>query len=192
VSRYRGPSEAQINADALARRDAPYTEASGVSFRVAWDWHNREPENLRDAVRMVRKAYADEVPTRLHEGPDSIGDDGTPKMDARAVGYIFGSEQSSDATRDPETGKPADLISYYHAPFRAALEQLQKRGGEGERHRGNIVAHVTIGSQGPVDAAIAEGVPSWCAKQVAEDAIRGFLRTLTDIKVHLPREDAVA
>jgi hypothetical protein len=60
---YIGPSESQ--SEALYRRESPYTEASGVSFRVKWDWTKREPRNLRDAGRHDPPAYADEVPTRL-------------------------------------------------------------------------------------------------------------------------------
>jgi hypothetical protein len=186
MKRYRGISDAQANAEALARRSAPYAVASEVSFKVAWDYTQREPENLREAVRMVRRAYADEVPTKLHEGYDSIGEGGTPKMTAKAEGYLFGNPTSSDAGRDAETGEP-DLVSYYHAPFRAALHRMS-HGDEASRKRAAIVQHVTIGQQGPQEAAIAEDVPSWCAKVVAEDAIRAFLRDLTDIKVSLRRE----
>lgn len=185
MKRYRGISDAQANAEALARRSAPYAAASSMSFEVAWDYTRREPTDLREAVRMVRKAYADEVPTKLHEGYASIGEGGTPKMTERAEGYLFGSATSSDAGRDPETGEP-DLVSYYHSPFRAALARME-RGDEATRKRAAIVSHVTIGQQGPQEAAIAEDVPSWCAKVVAEDALRAFLRGLTDIKVDIRR-----
>ena len=37
-----------------------------------------------------------------------------------------------------------------------------------------------------------EGVPVWCAKEVAESTLRAFLRNLTDVKVHLPRADSAA
>jgi hypothetical protein len=191
---YVGPSEAQSNADALARRGLPFTEASRLSFEVKWDWHRREPADLRDAVRMARRAYADEVPTNLHEGPDDIGVDGTPKMTARAEGYIFGSATSSDVTMElNEAGKrvPADFASYYHAPFRATLDRLSK-GVESERKRAAIVTHVTIGGQNPGHAAMTEGVPAWCAKTVAEDALRAFLRSMTDLKLHLSREPEAA
>jgi hypothetical protein len=140
---------------------------------------------------MVRRAYADEVPPKLHEGPDSIGPDGTPKMTARAEGYIFGREDASDARKDPETGQ-WDALSYFHSPFRAALDNLA-HGDEAEQHRGAIVQHVTIGGQGPAEAAIKEGVPWWCAKLVAENALLAFLRNLSDVKLNLRRtEEAVA
>lgn len=181
---YRGLSDAQANAEALARRGAPFSAPSEASFRVAWDYRQREPADLREAVRAVRAAYADEVPTKLHEGCDSIGEGGTPKMTPRAEGYLFGSPGSDDAARNPETGE-RDAVGYFHSPFRARLDEMT-RGDEASRKRAAIVAHITIGSQGPVTAAIAEGVPSWCAKLVAEDAIRAFLRRLTDIRIHHP------
>jgi hypothetical protein len=190
---YRGPSEAQINAEALMRRGAPYSAASDVSFRVSWDFHRREPSDLREAVRMVRKAYADEIPTKLHEGYDSIGEGGTPKMTARAEGYIMGSSEASDGRPDPETGE-RPLISYYHTPFRATLARWL-RGNEGSRIRALIVQHVTIGQQSPSDAAIEEGVPRWCAKVVAWDALSSFHRDMSDMKIDAKRvanEEAVA
>jgi hypothetical protein len=180
---YIGTSEAQSNAEALARRAAPYATASEMSFEVSWDWRKREPRDLREAVRMARKAYSDEVPTKLHEGYDSIGEGGVPKMTARAEGYLFGRADADDAGRDAETGQ-RDLLGHYFAPFRAHLAQME-RGDESSRKRAAIVSHVTIGSQGPREAAIAEGVPSWCARVVAEDAIRAFLHGLSDIRVHV-------
>jgi len=179
--RYRGISDSQANALALAQRERPYATQSQASFTTAWDYRSRQPETLRDAVRMVRRAYQDEIPTKLHEGYDHIGEGGTPKMTARAEGYLFGSPTASDAKRDPETGEH-DLVSYYHAPFRACLAQMQ-RGDESSRKRAAIVAHVTIGSQGPQEAAVAEGVPSWCAKTVAWDALRSFLTRLSDVRI---------
>jgi hypothetical protein len=174
----RGPSESQGNAEALVRRSTPYSEAHRMSVSVAYDWTKRQPESLRDAVRMVRRAYADEVPTRLTEGPGSIGDDGAPRFAPEATSYIFGNAQQTDVGRDPEPG----FVSYYLAPFRATLD-LMARGDESNRKRAAIVSHITIGSQGPQEAAVAEDVPLWCAKLVALDALTSFLRRLSDVRV---------
>ena len=188
---HKGPSESQANADALARRDAPFSAASGASFSVNWDWHRREPSDLREAERMVRRAYSDEVPSKLHEGPDSIGEGGTPKMTTRAEGYLFGSAGSNDAKRDPLTGQ-LDAVGWYHAPFRAHLDNLA-HGDEASRKRAAIVSHIAIGGQGPQQAAITEGIPSWAAKLVAEDVLRAFLRGLSDLKLNAKRQaEAVA
>ena len=139
---------------------------------------------------MVRKAYSDEVPSKLHEGPDSIGEGGTPKMTSRAEGYIFGSPQANDAgkTINEDGSTTRDLVGYYHSPFRAKLADME-RGDEARRHHAAIVRHVTIGQQAPGQAAILEGVPSWCASAVAFLALRSFLVNLTDIKLNLPRHE---
>jgi len=178
VKPYIGPSDSQANAEALARRQSPHAASYMQTRGSRWDWRQRDPSDLREAVRMVRAAYGDEVPTKLHEGPDSIGNDGTPRMTAKAEGYIFGSPQGSDSTT------PDDLVSYYHSPFRAHLASYA-RGGEGQRNRAAIVTHIAIGHQGPQESAIAVGVPAWCAKLVAEDVLRAFLRSMSDLKVHV-------
>lgn len=131
---------------------------------------------------MVRRAYADEVPTKLHDA--AIGEDGTPRMTARAEGYIFGNASADDAGRDAETGQ-RDLIGYHFTPFRATLERMC-RGNETERKIAAIVGHVTIGSQGPKEAAISEGIPSWAVNLVAFPALRSFLHNMSDIRVHVP------
>lgn len=178
-------SEAQ--SDALYRRDTPYTEASGHSVSVRWDWRKREPEDLREAVRQVRAAYADEVPMRLHEGYDSIGEGGTPKMDARAEGYIFGNDNAGHERPDPETGeRPA--LDYYRTPFRAALAHWQHR----DPQLAAFVSHVALGGQSPIEAAMTEGAPRWCARDAAEGGLRRFLRSLSDVKVDAPKRTEVA
>jgi hypothetical protein len=180
----RGKSEAQGNAEALARRGLPYSEAHQVSVSVSQDWTKRQPRDLREAVRMIRRAYADEVPAKLHDAT-SLSDDGTPRWTNQATSYIFGNAQQTDAGHQ----EVAPLIAYYLAPFRATLDGMQ-RGDEASRKRAAIVSHVTIGSQGPKDAAVAEGVPAWCAGTVAEDAIRSFLRRLSDVKVNVVEASA--
>jgi hypothetical protein len=158
-----------------------YLTESRISFRVRWDYHRREPRDLRDAVRMTRRAYGDEVPVSLHEGNNNIGMDGTPRMNSGAEGYIFGDRMGS--------AQADEIVSYYYSPFRANLERMS-RGDEAERRRAAIVSHVTIGSQGPLVAAVTEGVPSWCAKLVAFDALSAFLRSLTDLKVRRQGADS--
>jgi len=177
-------SDSQANAEALGRREMPYTDASGQSFTVAWNWHNRTPHSLSEAVDMIRQAYADEVPTKLHEGPDSIGEGGTPKMAPRFEAYLDDDPRAGFARPDPETGqRPA--LDYYKTPFRATLASW-------EANRAKVIEHVAIGSMGPVQAVIAEGVPQWCARLVAEDVCYGFLRNLSDVKVSLAKREPEA
>lgn len=182
---YIGPSDAQANAEALARRGAPYSAESAASFHLAWDFRRREPRDLRDAVRQVRLAYSDEVPAKLHEGADSIGPDGTPRWTAKAEGYVFGSPSGDDAQRNPETGE-RDILGYFHSPFRACLFNMA-HGDAVTQRLGRIVEHVAIGGQGPADAAIAEGAHPHDAKDTAEKALRACLRNLSAIRLHIRR-----
>jgi hypothetical protein len=184
----RDLSDAQANAEALARRDQPYRLRSEASTVRSFDYRTRQPADLRDAVRLARRAYTDEVPEKLHDGADAIGVDGTPRMSARAVSYIFGAANASDARYDPETGEPTEFVSYYHAPFRATLAQMAV-GDDSSRRRARIVSHVTIGSQSPYDAALSEGAHPLDAKLVAYDALVSFLRSLSDLRIHVPRRD---
>jgi hypothetical protein len=174
VSRLR-ISEAQANADALIRRGTPHAAEHRASVSVVWDWQRRAPRNLREAVRFIRQAYADEVPRRMTEGPDSIGEDGTPRFAPQAEAYIFGSGEAT-------TGTSGEVVAFYRTPFRATLAHMEQ-GQEPEQKRAAIVRHVTIGSRGPKEAAIAEGVPEWCAGTVAEDAVRGFIARLSDVRI---------
>ena len=181
----REPSESQINADTLANRGRTYADSNAVSFRMSWDANRRVPRDLRDAVRLIRRAYQDEVPTKLHES--GLADDGTPKMTAKAEAYIFGSPTWTDAGKG-ET----PLVSFYVTPFRATLDEMERHHAESVRKRAAIVRHVTIGSQSPDQAAITEGVPAWCSRDVAFDALATFLRMLSDMRVNVANGSRVA
>jgi hypothetical protein len=180
---HRDPSMSEANSAALYGRDRTYSTAHQMSVTVSQDYRKRQPRDLREAVKMCRALYADEVPTKLHSGTE-LADDGTPAMTNRATSYIFGNPSQTDAGRND-----GEFLSYYVAPFRATLAGMQ--GGHDcdrscpapDHRRAAIVSHITVGSQGPQEAAIAEGVPLWAAKTVAEDAIRSFLRRLSDVRV---------
>ena len=184
-----GLSDSQANAEALARRSSPYGVENSISVTVASDYRRREPRDLREAVLLVRRAYADEMPDKLHDS--AIGEDGTPRMNARAVGYIFGDPRADDAGRDPETGE-RDLVGHHYTPFRAKLDEMSRSSRESHRKHAAIVEHVTLGGQEAVQAAIAEGVPSWCAGEVAYHAIRAFLNQMSSIRIHAPKQIAIA
>ena len=173
---YRGKSDSQANAEALANRGRTYADRNAASFRVSWDAGKRGPRDLRHAVELVRRAYRDEVPTKLHES--GLADDGTPAMTAKAEAYIFGSATWTDA------GKGEDaLVSFYLTPFRARLLEMEQHAAESTRKHAAIVRHVTIGGQTGEAAAICEGVPSWCSRLVAFEALATFLRGLSDVRV---------
>lgn len=180
-----GKSEAQANAEALDRRGRTYADPNAASFRFAWDAGKRQPRDLSHAINLVRRAYADEVPRRLHNR--DLADDGTPKMTPQTEGYIFGGDSWTDAGQGE-----APLVSYYLTPFRATLADMERAREEATRKRAAIVRHVSIGGQGGQEAAIAEGVPSWCAKDIAFAALASFLSRLSDVRVDVPREASVA
>ena len=184
MKRYRGWSDSQANAEALARRSSPYTEASRLSATIAWDATKRGPRDLRHAVELVRRAYRDEVPTKLHES--GLADDGTPAMTAKAEAYIFGSPSWTDAGRGEQP-----LMSFYLTPFRATLSDMEKAREEATRRRAAIVRHVAFGMD-PVEAARSEGAHPLDAKLVVFDALCSFLRRLTDVRVDLSKQDAAA
>lgn len=178
----RWKSEAQSNAEALARRSTPYSEASGVSFQVRWSFDKRIPTSLREATDMVRQAYADEVPTKLHEA--ALGEGGTPNMTPKFVAYLDNDDRAGTERRDPETGERAAL-DFMQTPFRGSLAGY-------EPLRAALVEKVAIGSMGPIQAAISVGVPPPFARLVAEDTLFGFLRNLSDIKVNLAKRQEAA
>ena len=45
-----------------------------------------------------------------------------------------------------------------------------------------------VGDASPIEAAMAMGVPAWCAKVVAKDALEVFMRRLSDIRLDLRTE----
>jgi hypothetical protein len=220
---YIGLSEAQAraNAEALGRRDLlpGITEAHRMSVSVNADYRRRQPETLRDAVRAVRQAYADEVPTKLHSGTE-LAEDGTPRMTPQATSIIFGNHQATDAGRPkcapdcrfhpdnvfgdlsdggrnhephcPAHPSNAPLVSYYLSPFRATLERMERDRAESVRKHAAIVSHVTIGSEEAEQAALTEGVPPWCSRLVAFDALQSFLNRLSSMKVDVAKEREAA
>lgn len=172
---YLGPSEAQANAEALERRGRTFADPSDASFSVAWDYHQRKPRDLADAADIIRRAYAEEVPVRLHE--HDAGDDGTPRMHPAAESYIFG---WAEAGYDPD--KP--LTDFYRTPFKAALARLYRKNP----HRGSLVFRVAVGGESPIAAAVAMGILPWGARDVAERTLFGFCESMSDIKVTLAKE----
>jgi hypothetical protein len=176
---YLGPSDAQANADALARRSATYADEHARSWEVRFDRPSHEPRDLRELVRCLRRAYADEVPGRLHTSQVDGG--GTPAYAPEFARYLYGSEFATDQ------GDGATTETYL-TPFRRALASMDTSEDEGTRKRAWIVSHVVLGGAGPAESAILEGVPSWCAKDVAERALAVFWRRLSDVRLDLYRE----
>ena len=183
MTRRLSKSEAQANAEALVRRSAPYSQSHAASVSFAFDYRAHIPDDLRGLVRAARRAYEDEVPTKLHDA--QIGEGGTPQLTERFVGYL----DRPHATDAPPGERP--LASYHLTPFRATLDRMEK-GDVHRKRRAAIVRHITIGGQEPVTAAILEEAHPLDARLVAEDALRVFLNAMSDVKLDLHREPEAA
>ena len=183
MTRLARRSEAQANAEALARRSATYADEHARSWEVRFNRPSHERRTLRDTIRDLRRAYADEVPTRMHV--HDVDGGGTPAMSPEFKAYLMGSEFATDR-RDEGT------TEVYTTPFRAALAAMARASDEGTRHRASIAGHVVVAGMGPVEAALAEGVPDWCAKDVAEKALTVFARRLSDVRLELGRREETA
>ena len=167
---YVGPSEAQ--SAALAMRDAPYTEANRTSY--VWTMQRTDPPaDLRTVVYQLRKAYADEVPTRIHVHETDAG--GDPAWSPEFTRYLTGSDMAVDRKDDGTT-------EVYTTPFRAALS------GMSGIMRPRIVERVVVAGLGPGDAAKAEGVPDEVAMIVADSILRTFWRRLSAVRLDMRPE----
>jgi hypothetical protein len=180
-------SEAQANAEALVRREAPASSEHQASVRRAWDHRARQPKDLQQAVFYARKAYQDEVPQQLHDGPDEIGEGGVPRFSADAASYLFGDPTTaSDARRDP-VDKRLEAVSWFRHPFQATLSAMLSAGHPPTERLAKIVSHITIGQMGPVEAAVKEKAHPDDAQLVAETALRRFLADLSDLRLQAGR-----
>ena len=171
-----GKSEAQANAEALARRTSTYADEHAASWQVRFDRPSHEPRSLRGYVNELRDAYEAECPSRLHR--HDVDGGGTPAFTAAFEAWLWG----SPFTIDQESGA-------YTTPFRATLAGMTRSASETARRRAGIVGRVVAGV-GPVEAAMAEGVPEWCAKVVARNALETTWRNLTTGPI--PKSEAMA
>lgn len=179
MSRPIHKSEAQANAEALARRSSTYADEHAASWRVAFERPTHEQRRLRDLVRDLRKAYADEVPSRLHVHETDAG--GDPAWSPEFMRYLTASDYATDV-RD----KASDT-EVYLTPFRACMASMEQSPDEATRRRATMVYDVIAG-RGPVEAAMMAGVPEWCAKDVAEKALNVFWRRLSAVRLDLRAE----
>lgn len=172
-------SEAQANAEALARRSASYADEHAASWQVRFDRPTHEPLSLRGYVRELRDAYEAECPTRLHR--HDVDGGGTPAFTAAFSAWLWGSPFAIDQ----ETGA-------WNTPFRACVAGMIRSSDERTRRRAAIAGRAIVGGVTPLEAAIAEGVPSWCAEIVALDALTVTWRRLTSAPLAIAKRGAVA
>lgn len=141
-------SEAQSNAEALARRSSTYADEHAASWQIAFDRPTHEPTSLRGYVRELRDAYEAECP-KMH-GRD-LGEGGTPEFTERFLAWLEGQD---------------------NGPLRSCLRGMARSADEASRRRASIAVRVVLGGMKASESAIEEGVPDWCAKTVAYDALR--------------------
>lgn len=165
MTRIARKSDSQANAEALARRSSTYADEHASSWQVRFDRKANEPTGLGGYVKELRAAYADEMPERMHR--HDVDGGGTPALSAEMSALLYGSPFATDDE------------DFYRYPFRACLQGMTRANSDEMHKRARIAAHVAIGGMSAVEAAITEGVPAWCAKIVATDALRVTWRRLS-------------
>lgn len=173
VKPYIGPSEAQSR----ALRDAPYTEAHRNSYTLKME--RTTAPRPREIVHILRKAYRDEVPTRIHSRDTDAG--GDPAWSPEFTRYLTGSDFATD--HDDDT---------YQTPFRACFAAMARSAHEGTRRRAAIVFRIVVAGSDPAEAAMIEGAPEWDASASAGRALELFWYRLSDVRLDLRRTETAA
>jgi hypothetical protein len=173
----RSLSEAQSR----ALYDRPYTEAHRNSYALKME--RTKPPRPRELLHLLRKAYADEVPSRLHVHDTDAG--GDPAWSPEFTRYLTGSDFATD-TRDPGS------VEVYTDPFRACMAGMQQSPHEGTRRRAAIVFRAVVAGEDLVTAAMCEGAPEWDAPACGARALELFWVRLSDIRLDLRRTETAA
>lgn len=188
-----GKSEAQGNAEALARRSSTYADEHAASWRVRFDAPTHELSTKALVTRIVEN-LAGEAPERLHEGPDHIDAGGVPAMTGAFVAYL---DSSVTATVErPEVDKDGNrvdaiVVGEYRRPQAAAIDSMLRCHGKIEWW-GRIVERVVYGAESPVTAAIAEGSHPYEAVRTANEALHEAYRRWTPDKMSLAKRETAA
>jgi hypothetical protein len=158
-------SEAQANAEALARRSSAFAVENRRSWTREFDRPTHEPRTLRGYVLELRDAYEAEVPTRLHR--HDVDGGGTPAFTAAFEQWLWGSPLAVD-----------EKTGMYRGPLRACLADMARSADARSQSRSRIAYLVVAGGLSPMEAAIREDVPAHWAEIVGEDALRVTWRRL--------------
>lgn len=167
---YFGPSESQTMATS---RPSPYAESNELTVEWRMDRRSREPRTLRQYVHELRKAYADEVPGRIHSRDTDAG--GAPEWTPAFTHYLDGKPSATDPD---ET---------YLTPFRAALAYFEDHPDTAQRARGEVVRALVIAGH-----ATDEACRGWqpFERVIALHACRVFWRAMSDVRIVMPRKEA--
>lgn len=187
-------SEAQGNAEALARRSASYADEHARSWQVRFGTPTHELSTRALLVRLGEARRA-ETPMKLHEGPDHVDGGGTPAMTPAFLGYLD-SGATGILERQPKTdtqGRPLDpvIVGTYRKPLAAAIESMERCSGR-IAWWSRIVHRIIEYGEEPASAAIAEGSHQYEAKRTANEALAECYRRITPDKMALPKRGAEA
>ena len=176
MTRLTGKSEAQSIAESRSRT---YADEHIVSVIRANDVRSM-PQSVGGLLYSLRQSAGDEIPRKLHDGPHQIDEGGTPRWSAAFSRYLM----DNDGAQDQQSGVKL-------TPFRAALTGMGRSQNETKRRYASIVARIVLNGDTMPQAAEAEGVPSWCAKVVSEEACRAVWSDMKD-RNPLPKRTVAA
>lgn len=181
MTRLHRKSDAQANAEALARRSATYADEHASSWQVRFGAPTHELSTKALVARIMENLEA-ETPERLHEGPDHIDAGGTPAMTGAFLAYL-----DSSRTATLERPDPASIVvGTYRRPQAAAIESMLRSTGK-VAWWGRIVVRVIYASELPYEAARAEGSHPYEALRTANEALHEAYRRWTPDKMNLGR-----
>jgi hypothetical protein len=179
-------SDAQANAEALARRTTSYADEHAASWQVRFGAPTHELSTKALVARITENLEA-ETPERLHEGPDHIDAGGVPAMTAAFLAYLGSSRTATVEKPDPD----GIVVGTYRRPQAAAIESMLRCTGK-VAWWGRIVVRVIYGGEIAAAAAIAEGSHPYEAKRTANEALGEALRRWTPDKMHLAKRSSAA
>ena len=198
-------SEAQANAEALARRSAPYGEANRRTIDAAFGGVAiRSRGSLRDLVRPLLHEYAAEVPGKTTDGPDQLDAGGAPRFSAEFAAWLEASPTATDPG-DPEfrtspdtrdriaSGElaPDAIDGFYRWPIRAALYGMIHSVNPKISRLGRIVAAIIAGDDA-MSAAVAQGAHPDDAEHTARRALVTFAQRKGAMKLRIPKQEVAA
>lgn len=191
---HRGISEAQANALALERRGRTYADENAKSWEIRFGQRDR-PMSTKALVTQLAILLAEEVPTKLHEGPDKIDEGGVPAMTGAFEAYLESSAMSV-TYREPKVDSQGRelrpvMVGTFRKPVQAAIEGMKRCGGR-TAWWGRIAERVVIGSEAPVSAARSEGSHEFEAVRTANEALSELYRRVTPDKMDLARTRSAA
>lgn len=179
-------SEAQSNAEALARRSHTYADEHASSWQVRFGEPTHSLSTKALLARLTENLEA-ETPVKLHEGPDHIDAGGVPAMTAAFLGHLDSRPNSTVQRPD----RDAILAGTYRRPMAAAIDSMLRCTGK-VAWWGRIVARVLYAGEAPIVAAIAEGSHQYEAGRTANEALAEAYRRWTPDKMNLRRTENAA